>query len=159
MKQLVVFYTRTGTTKRIGEEIAAALGADVDEIVDQKSRKGPIRWLKAGRDAMQQNLTDITIQQSPEDYDVIIIGTPIWSGKMTPAVRTYLTNYQFTNKKVAFFTTQDSDDAVKTMIEMESMVPSSEVIGTLSIKRDDAKTTQYKASLQAFIEQLKHFSH
>ena len=34
MKQLVVYYSRTGNTKKIGQEIATALGADLDEIVD-----------------------------------------------------------------------------------------------------------------------------
>ena len=155
MKRLVVYYSRTGTTKRIGEEIATALGADVDEIVDQKSRNGPIGWLKSGRDAIWQTLTDITVQKSPKDYDMIIIGTPIWSGKMTPAVRTYLTNNHFGNKKVAFYTTQGSDDSPKTVTEMESMVAPSKVIGTLRIKQEDIKTSRYEARLLAFVEQLK----
>lgn len=155
MKKLVVYYSRTGNTKQIGEEIATALGADLDEIVDQKSRKGPIGWLKSGRDAIRQTLTDITVQKSPEDYDMIIIGTPIWSGKMTPAVRTYLTNYPFANKKVAFFTTQGSDNAIKTVTEMESMVAPTKVIGTLNIQQEDIKTSKYKARLLAFVEQLK----
>ena len=74
---------------------------------------------------------------------------------MTPAVRTYLTNYHFANKKVAFFTTQGSDDAQKTVTEMESMVAPSKVIGALSIQQEDIQTSQHEARLLAFIEQLK----
>jgi hypothetical protein len=73
---------------------------------------------------------------------------------MTPAVRTYLTNYRLANKKVAFFTTQGSDDAHKTVTEMESMVTASKVIGTLSVQQKDIKTSRYGIRLLAFVEQL-----
>jgi hypothetical protein len=74
---------------------------------------------------------------------------------MTPAVRTYLTNYPFANKKVAFFTTQGSDNAIKTVTEMESMVAPTKAIDTLNIQQEDIKTSKYKARLLAFVEQLK----
>lgn len=61
MKRLVVYYSRTGTTKRIGEEIAEALGADSVEIFDQKSREGMIGWLKAGWDARRRKVTEIKV--------------------------------------------------------------------------------------------------
>ena len=54
MKTLVVLYSRTGTTKKVGEEIAAALKADVEEIIDTKKRSGPIGYVQAGRDAMKK---------------------------------------------------------------------------------------------------------
>ena len=101
MKILIVYYSRTGTTKRMGEEIASMLEAETDEIIDHKNRKGKIAHFKATVDARREKLTDITVQKSPYDYDAIIIGTPIWAGKMTPAVRTFLTKYQFSDKKRA----------------------------------------------------------
>ena len=93
--------------------------------------------------------------ETPEDYDMIIIGTPIWSEKMTPAVRAYLTNYHLTSKKVAFFTTQGGDEPVEAIAEMEEMAAESEVIGALSIRQDDVKANRYEARLMAFVERLK----
>ncbi|KKQ30010.1 MAG: Flavodoxin, FldA [Candidatus Shapirobacteria bacterium GW2011_GWF2_37_20] len=80
MKTLVVFYSRTGNTRRMGELIAQKLHADIDEIIDQKSRSGIIGWILSGRDAMKEYLTKITFTKNPADYDLVIVGTPIWAG-------------------------------------------------------------------------------
>ena len=112
MKRLVAYYSRTGITKRIGEELAEALEADSEEIVDQKSRKGRIGWLKAGMDATLQKMTEIKVQKTPKDYDVVIVGTPIWNGRVTPAIRTYLQSHDFSKRKIAFFTTQGGDGSI-----------------------------------------------
>jgi len=112
MKSLVVYYSRTGTTRAVGKAIAEELGASCEEIIDLKKRTGlrPIRWLIAGMDAWRKKLTKIKTQKEPERYDMIIIGTPIWEGKMTPAVRTYLTNKNLDGKKEGFFCTAGGSD-------------------------------------------------
>ena len=155
MKYLVVYYSRTGTTKRIGEELAEALRADIDAIYDKKSRDGVIGWLRAGWDALREKTTEIQVQKDPEEYDLIVIGTPIWSGKMTPAIRTYLRNYDLSNKKTAFFTTQGADKPVKAITEMKKMVVASESVEVLSIRQDDVKANRYETLLLAFVESLK----
>ncbi len=155
MKRLVTYYSRTGTTKRIGEEIATSLGADLDEILDQKSRKGIIGWLRAGRDSQTYKMTEIKVQKNPNDYDMIIIGTPIWANNLTPPVRTYLTQYSFKGKKVAFFTTQGGDEPIDALAEMKERVAESEIIATLSIKQNFVKTNNYEARLSSFLEHLR----
>ena len=155
MKRLVTYYSRTGTTKRIGEEIATSLGADLDEILDQKSRKGIIGWLRAGRDSQTYKMTEIKVQKNPNDYDMIIIGTPIWANNLTPPVRTYLTQYSLKGKKVAFFTTQGGDEPIGALAEMKERVAESEIIATLSIKQNFVKTNNYEAQLSAFLARLK----
>jgi len=56
-KSLVVFYSRTGTTKRVAESISNLLKCDVEEVIDRKDRKGPLGCLKSGSDAMSKKLT------------------------------------------------------------------------------------------------------
>ena len=48
MQALVVYYSRTGHTKKIGDEIAKAIPGDVEEIVDTANRAGPVGWLMSG---------------------------------------------------------------------------------------------------------------
>jgi flavodoxin len=155
MKRLVTYYSRTGTTKRIGQEITQSLKADSDEILDQKSRKGIIGWLRAGRDSQTDKLTEIKVQKNPNDYDMLIIGTPIWASNLTPAVRTYLTKYTLKGKKVAFFTTQGGDEPTDALAEMKELAAESEIIATLSIKQANVKANEYKAELSAFLEHLR----
>jgi flavodoxin len=57
MKILIVYYSRTGRTKKIAEKIQYRLNADIDEISDTKNRAGILGWLSAGRDAGSRRLT------------------------------------------------------------------------------------------------------
>ncbi len=94
MKTLVVYYSRTGSTKNAAEHIAKQLGADLDELIDSKNRMGLWGWLMAGRDALRKYTTTLMdIKKNPADYDLVIIGTPIWAGTITPAIRTYVIKY------------------------------------------------------------------
>jgi flavodoxin len=110
MKSLVVYYTRTGKTRFVAETIAAELGADLEEIVDLKKREGKLGWIISGKDASQKKLTEIaTVKQSPADYDLVVVGTPIWAWAPTPAIRTYINQNDLSGKRVALFYTFDSD--------------------------------------------------
>ncbi len=107
MKSLIVFYTRTGNARFVAETIAAQIGADIEEVIDLKKRSGVLGYLRGGGDARRGKETDIgTTKRSPSDYDLIIIGTPIWAGRPTPAITTYLKKNDLSGKKVAVFFTQ-----------------------------------------------------
>ncbi|MCK5584780.1 flavodoxin family protein, partial [Candidatus Bipolaricaulota bacterium] len=59
MKTLVVYYSRTGHTRKIGDEIAAALEADVEELKDDVGRSGPVDFVKSGREAKAGTLVNL----------------------------------------------------------------------------------------------------
>ncbi len=59
MKTLVVYYSRTGNTKFVAEEVTAELGADMEEIIDLKNREGKLGWLSSSRDATGNRQTKI----------------------------------------------------------------------------------------------------
>lgn len=118
MKCLVVFYSRDGHTRELGKSIAKELGCEVDEILDSKSRRGLIRWFKAGFEAMRKRTTNIEYDKNPKDYDLVIIGSPVWGGTITPAIRSYLEKNKL--RKVAFFCTYGGSEG-KIFKEMERL--------------------------------------
>jgi flavodoxin len=121
-KILVVYYSRSGNTKKVSEDLAKRLGADIEQIVDKKDRSGTGGYFIAGKDAMMGNLADIEpLKKDPAQYDLVIIGTPIWSWDMTPAVRTYLSEKKNSFKEIAFFTTSGSTKQNKTVKNMETL--------------------------------------
>ncbi len=127
MKKLIVYYSRTGNTKKVAEELANKLGSKTIEIVDEKDRSGGIGWLGAGKDAFKNKLTNIKpISEDISKYDLIIVGTPIWAGKMTPALRTFIKNHKDKIKNYAIFTTAGGSSSeplfaeIKELIGMES---------------------------------------
>ena len=58
MNTLVVYYSRTGNTKAIGEAIAEALNADIDEIIDLKKRISKTEQKLAELENMIKNALD-----------------------------------------------------------------------------------------------------
>ena len=131
MKTLLVCYTRTGNSKFAAETIAAELGADMEEVVDLKNRKGRLAFLSAGRDAMQGKLTEIEqTTKNPLDYDLIVIAQPVWAGSPTPAIRTYLKKNDLSGKKVALFF---SDGSYKAVEKTKAILPNSTFVGELAL--------------------------
>ena len=66
----------------------------------------------------------------PTDYDLIIIGQPVWAGSPTPAIRTYLNKNDLSGKKVALFFSDSSDQAVE---KTKALMPNSTFIGELAL--------------------------
>jgi flavodoxin len=133
MKSLVMYYTRTGKTKFVAETVAAELGADIEEIVDLKKRDGKLGWIMGGKDATQKKLTEIAPStRSPADYDLVVVGTPIWAWGPTPAIRTYLSKNDLSGKKVAVFYTYES--SLKQASEkVRELLPNSTIVGELPL--------------------------
>jgi flavodoxin len=122
-KILVVYFSRTGVTEKISELIAVALNADKEKLVDKKDRSGTWGYLVAGKDAGFGNETEIEpVKHNPSDYDLVIIGTPIWAWSMTPAIRTYINQNKGCFKKVVFFTTSGGTGYDKVVPSMEQIV-------------------------------------
>jgi len=107
LKSLIVYYTRTGNTRFVAETIAAEIGADVEEVVDLKKRRGLLGFLIGGKDARQGKETKISpTTKIPNDYELVIFGTPVWAGKPTPAINTYLKKNNLSGTKVAAYFTK-----------------------------------------------------
>lgn len=155
MKTLVVCYSRDGHTKKIGQKIAEILAADFEEIIDLKKRFGFWSYLFAGRDAMREKMTDIKeTQKNPADYDLIIVGTPIWGWNMTPAVRTYLSQNKGKFKNMAFFVTQGgsgAERAFESMAKVSGLAPKA----TLTLKTSEVVSEQYLEKVKNFTGQIK----
>ncbi|WP_010478462.1 flavodoxin family protein [Thermococcus zilligii] len=105
MKALVVYYSRDGHTREVARRIAEALGADLDEVIDRKNRKGVLGFLRAGYDATRGKTTEIAFEKDPSEYDLVVIGSPVWNGRVTPAIRTYLLRNREKIRKAALFAT------------------------------------------------------
>ncbi len=155
MTHLVVYFSRTGNNRTIGESIAKALSCDIDEIIDKKNRKGKLGWLKAGRDSMGGKLTEIEFQKNPQEYDTIIIGAPIWAGNPIPPLRTYLNEVDLKGKRVAFFICSSTDAYIEMFPQLEALTPDSDHIGTFGITEKRFKEEDYITDLEAFIAKIK----
>ena len=155
MKILVVFYSRSGRTKKVAEAILDILKCDKEEIFDIKSRKGVLGFLSAGTDANLRRLTAIKeIKNNPSLYDLVIIGTPVWSSNISTPIRTYLSLYKDDFKKVAFFCTRLGSDSKKVFDDMKNLSQKSP-LALIELTSREVTRNQYMQKVKEFIKNLK----
>ena len=155
MKILVVFYSRSGRTRKIAEVISKILKCDKEEIFDIKSREGIVGFLSAGTDANLRRLTAIKeIKNNPSLYDLVIIGTPVWSSNISTPIRTYLFLYKEEFKKVAFFCTRLGSDAEKVFTDMKNLSQNTPV-ALLALTSREVARDQYMQKVKEFLKNLK----
>ena len=155
MKILVAFYSRSGKTKKVAETISGILKCDKEEIFDIKSREGIVGFLSAGTDANLRRLTAIKgIKNNPSLYDLVIIGTPIWSSNISTPVRTYLFLYKEKFKNLAFFCTRLSSDSKKVFDDMKNLCQKTP-LALLDLTSREVVREQYEQKVKEFIKNLK----
>jgi flavodoxin len=155
MKILVVYYSKTGNTKRLASDIATGLGADLEEIIDKKDRKGAINWILSGRDAMKKLPTEIGDFKDPQNYDLVVVGTPVWAWTMVPAVRTYLNLTKDNIAKLVCLVTADSSNTQKVVADIEEVVGKKSVASLGLIAKDLKDTELYNKKVSDFIADVK----
>jgi len=155
MKTLVVYYTRTGTTAKAAQMIAAALGADKEEIKETGGRGGPLGWLRSGKEASERKPAQVKpLQADPAAYDLVVVGTPVWAGNVSSPVRGFIKQYREKLPGVAFFCTMGSDDPAKTFPEMAEacgVKPTS----TLALRKHTVDGGEAQATVAGFADALK----
>ena len=105
-KILIFYYSRTGNTRMTCEALQKELNAQLVEIKDLTDRSGS--W--GGFTGMLNTLFNMETGIEPEHPDLssssnIILASPLWAGKLAPAIRTLIARNKFDNKKVIIFTT------------------------------------------------------
>lgn len=118
-KTLVVYYSATGSTKRVAEVISKNLDADLFEITPvDKYTSDDLNWSdensRVSKEHDDESLRDVKLTTTKvdnwEDYDTVLIGYPIWWGVAAWPVDTFVKDNNFTGKTVIPFCTSASND-------------------------------------------------
>ena len=120
-KTLVAYFSASGVTRRVAENLATAAGANIYEIrpavpytsadlnwMDKKSRSTVEMKDKSSRPELADTDADIA------SYDKIFVGFPIWWYTAPTIINTFLESYDLTGKTVIPFATSGGSDIGKT---------------------------------------------
>ena len=152
MKSLVVYFSRSGTTKKLAEAIAKELRADIEQLFDVKPKKGLFGYLAYGRDAMKGMPAQLKMTvKDPKEYDIVIIGTPVWAGTVCSPVRAYLLQNKGLSK-VAFFCTSSSPGPQRTFDQMLRL--SRPPVAELALRRPEVKSNKHLEKVKQFAAKL-----
>ena len=90
MNYKVIYFTRTGTSRRVAEKIANKLSLEAMEITDNMNWKGIFGFIKGGYYASTNRDVKIKIPINLDDAEELIVVTPLWAGRVAPAISTFL---------------------------------------------------------------------
>jgi flavodoxin len=152
---LVVYYSLSGNTARVARDLAKLVGADVESLRDTEHGVGFFGYLKAALHAVTGAPAKLgPLSRNPQDYGLTIVGTPIWAGHMTPAIRAWLDRYRAHLGRVAYFTTCGGSDPGKVVRAMERLVGRTGVAFVGFDAKELADAERYAAKLREFVDSL-----
>ena len=112
-KQLVLYYSETGTTKTVAQELQKQLGADIEDNFQETIQRGQREMQSGEMPAIKP------LKKKIADYDIIFLGYPIWFGTYANPIITLVKEQDFAGKTIVPFCTfgsgglNTSSDALK----------------------------------------------
>jgi flavodoxin len=90
MNYKVVYFTRTGNSERVAKKIASKLSCETIQVTDNMDWNGKVGFLKGGYYASKNKDVEIKTSKQIDDYDELIVVSPLWAGTVAPAIRVFL---------------------------------------------------------------------
>lgn len=128
-KKLVAYFSATGTTKKLSEEVAKLAGADLFEIKPETPyTSDDLNWMNKNsrstiesKDRSSRPVIAETIDTS--GYDTIYIGYPVWWYTVPTIINTFLESIDTDGKKIVLFGTSGGSSFGKAVSDLEGSAP------------------------------------
>jgi flavodoxin len=151
---LVVCYSRTGLTEKLGREIAASCGADFELIREAEGRSGPLGFLRSIWDTLRHRRPAILAPgKDAGNYALVVLGAPVWAGKVASPMRSYIVQHCRRFHRVALFCTMGGRGGDKALAEM-AVLCGKTPIAQVAISDAEIAQDSYHARLAPL---LRHF--
>jgi flavodoxin len=152
---LVCYYSMTGNTRRLAQEVQAALGAGAEELREPRPRQGLPGVARALFDALTRRLPPLRpIHHEPAELDLLVLGGPVWAGRMAGPVRSYMAKFGRRAPRVAFFCTEGREGADQAFAELEAL-GGRERAAALVVDATHLDAGAHRESLEAFTRTLR----
>ena len=151
MKSLVVYYSRSNITKKLAENIANKINADIEEVIPKVNYQGKIGYVRGGKDAITEKIVELeALKYDPQDYDLVYIGAPVWASKAANPIISYLKQNEGKFGEVKFFMTAGSSGFESSFKQMEKY--SKKPLKTLALTTKEVKKDLGEDKINSFIE-------
>jgi flavodoxin len=142
MNALIVYYSWSGNTRRVAEEIQSQTDADIFELVPEKPYTDNYNTLLDIAQKEQRDNARPAISGSIDgiaDYDVVYIGYPNWWSDMPMILYSFFDAYDLSGKMIAPFCTSGGSGLSGTIAAIKSIEPSATVLDGLHVRDSGAK--------------------
>ena len=148
-KILVAYFSHSGNTREIANQIHKILGGNIFEI--QTVKPYPNDYNAVVNQARQELDSDYkpalkTKIENIKSYDLVFIGYPIWCGTIPAPVKTFLSGYDFSGKTIVPFCTHGGGGPGRSITDISKLCPKSTLLDSFAILGSDVKTAQNEVS-------------
>lgn len=156
---LLVFYSATGHTRAIADEIAAELGATVVQISCPSLDRGGFLTLRRLWSSLTGARPQIRLSsaEAVDKFDLVLIGGPIWADKLATPVTRYIDQVAHKlPKAVGVFISAGSSETSITLPQWEAAL-GRQPVASLRVSDDDRVSGQHFARIQDYVAALKTY--
>lgn len=149
MKTLIAYFSYTGHTKGIAQQIQSLTGGDLFELrpaasysddYDTTERQGRKETGDGYRPPLAEQVTDL------DAYDTILLGTPNWFNTIAPPVATFLAENDLSGKTIVPFCTNGGDGLGRIPGDIRALCKDSKVLDSLNLYEDGGVGAKAKIS-------------
>lgn len=160
VRSIVVYFSCTGNTKAVAEEVAAQTGSELHEIVPEEPYTE--EDLNYNNDNCRANIEMNNPESRPaisntienfSEYDTIYIGYPIWWGSLPRIMNTFLDTYDFSGKTIVPFCTSGSSSISQSVSVIREAEPEAQIKKGLQISSAGADDSSYE--VRKWLEEIK----
>ncbi len=156
-KVLVTYFSASGTTKSLSQDLAKATGADLFEIEGAQPYTSEDvnlgnREARAFKEMADKSFRP-ELKESPKNlksYDVVYIGFPIWGNAAPNIIYTFIEKNNLKDKTVIIFSTSGSSDLSNSFRLLKEQYPDLTLVEGATLKRNSTPEAR-----QAVIDKLK----
>lgn len=161
MKTAIVYYSMSGNTEYVAEKMAQKVNADLIRIEPVKAYpdKGLKKFFWGGKSAvMGEKPQLLPYEFKAEEYDRIIIGTPVWASNFVPPIRTFINeNKNIAEKKLGVFICFSGGGADKAIDKLKKAIGIEQFETELIlIDPKEKETPENDEKIEAFCEEINN---
>lgn len=146
---LVLYYSRTGNTRTVANQIHELVGGDLIEIqtvdpypddYDAVVAQNVEEQRSGYKPALRTTIGNIRC------YDVVFVGSPLWNVRLTPPVRSFLSGHDLSGKIIAPFMTYIVSGLGRSRRDIEELCPDSTIVDGLAVFGEAAREARSMVS-------------
>lgn len=129
MKSAVIYYSKSGVTKRIAETIKEKFGADMYFVEPENAYGSYISAVaRVGKEKLTRKNPGLKTKPSDfSSYDVVFIGFPVWYGTMPSFEQEYVSKCNLDGKAVIPFAAAGANGRESSLDTVRKLCPNSKV--------------------------------
>lgn len=144
-KTLIVYFSWSGHTRMVAGIIKDITGSDIVEIeVDEPYSSVYSEVTARARRELDNDIRPAlrTRIDNMDKYDTLIVGTPIWSSRLAPPVKSFLAGYNLSGKKILPFCTHGGSGTAQSVSNIKTVCPDSEILQPLAVYGSQAEDSR-----------------